>query len=365
VRRGTIEGPHVLTPGPFVDGPGEDDPSFRRVGDAAGARAAVDALATAGVDFIKVQANLSRPAWDAVLDEAGRRSLAVAGHVPILFPAADVVSGGQRSIEHISPALVGDAGLLFACSMREAELRRELLAIERDRATSTPEQIRKRDAALRVALVDSYDAGRAAALGRAIAAKGEWIVPTLIWSNSFRPLGPADDGSDLPMDIVPAATRSRWQAGRSAYLKAATAADFEAASRVARRAAEAVAALHHAGAPVLAGTDTFDAFDLPGISLHQELELLAGAGLTPLEAIQSATRNAAEWRKAGAREGTLAEGKRADLVLLDADPLADIRNTRRIGAVVQDGRLRGRAGLDQLMNGARDAARSRRAPSAV
>jgi hypothetical protein len=357
VRRREIEGPRILTPGPFIDGPGEDDAAFRRVADPAQARAAVDALAMAGVDFVKVQANLSLESWRAVIDEARKRKLPVVGHVPVAIPAAVVVDGGQRSIEHVSPALVGDAGLLFACSSRETELHAELVAIERDRATVPSDVIRRREAALRTALVDSYDASRAAAIGRAIARQSEWIVPTLIWSNSFRPLSVSDTGADLPLDLVPADTRARWLKGRTAYLQAASASDFESAARVARRAAEAVGAMHRAGAAVLAGTDTLDAFDLPGFSLHQELALLVGAGLTPMEAIQSATRNAAAYRGTLRTEGTVERGKQADLVLLDRDPLADIRNTRRIAAVVQGGRLRTRSDLDALLAAARDAAK--------
>jgi hypothetical protein len=357
VKRGELDGPRILTPGPFVDGPGDEDPSFRRATGPAQARTAVDALAGAGVDFIKVQANLSLQSWRAVMDEARRRTMIVAGHVPMAIPAMAVVRGGQKSIEHISPALVGDAGLLFGCSSREAALRSELLAIEHDRPTATPESIRMREAALRTALVESYEPSRAAALGRAIASAPAWIVPTLIWSSSFRPSSAADTGHDLPMDLVPAETRARWTARRATYLQAAAAADFDAATRVARKAAEAVGALHAAGASVLAGTDTFDAFDLPGISLHQELALLVGAGLTPMDAIQAATRNAADYRGSLGTEGTIEPGRRADLVILDADPLADIRNTRRISAVVQGGRLRMRSDLDALLAGARQAAR--------
>jgi imidazolonepropionase-like amidohydrolase len=357
VARGELTGPRILTPGPFIDGPGEPDPLFRRVRSGADARAAVTDLAAAGVDFVKVQANLSREAYDGVIGAARDRQIVVAGHVPMAISAFDVVQSGQRSLEHISPALVGDAGLLFACSAREVELRAELLAIERDRASSAATAIRTREAALRMALVDSYDASRAKQLGQTIRGRGAWIVPTLIWSNSFRPLSATDTGEDVPLEFVPAATRARWRNGRAAYLEAASRSDFDAAARVARAASSAVGALHAAGAPVLAGTDTFDGFDLPGVSLHQELALLVRAGLAPMEALQAATRNGAAYRGALATEGTLEPSKRADLVLLDANPLADIGNGRGVQAVVLGGRRRRRADLDGLLAQARAAAR--------
>jgi imidazolonepropionase-like amidohydrolase len=357
VKRGELTGPRILTPGPFVDGPGDPDPLFRRVRSSSESRDTVADLSRAGVDFVKVQANLTREAYDAVIAAARDRKIVVAGHVPMAIPASDVIESGQRSLEHVSPALVGDAGVLFACSSREAELRTELLAIERDRSTSPAPAIRAREAALRSALVESYDAARATRLGQSMRRRGAWMVPTLIWSNSFRPLSASDTGEDVPLEFVPAATRARWRAGRAAYLKAASPADFDSAARVAEASAKAVGALHAAGASVLAGTDTFDGFDVPGVSLHQELALLVQAGLTPLEALRSATRNAAAYRGALATEGTLEAGKRADLVLLDANPLSDIRNIRRVHAVVRDGKLLDRAALDVLLDQARTAAR--------
>ena len=222
VKKGSLAGPRILTPGPFIDGPGEADPLFRRVETPAEARTAVRDLASAGVDFVKVQANLSREAYDAAVAQARDMRIPLAGHVPIAMSATDVVNAGQRSVEHISPALVGDAGLLFACSSREADLRRELLSIEHDRASAPPESIRTREAALRQQLVESYSPDRARALGALIRSHGSWIVPTLIWSNSFRPLSAADTGDAVPLDYVPAATRARWRQARERYLKAVT-----------------------------------------------------------------------------------------------------------------------------------------------
>jgi hypothetical protein len=266
------------------------------------------------------------------------------------------VHSGQRSIEHISPALVGDAGLLFGCSRIEDELRAELLAIERDRPSATPRTIQARERVLRQRLVDTYDPARARALGAQLKKAGVWIVPTLIWSNSLRPLTAADDGSQLPMEYVPAAARARWMQNRAQYLKGLDAADFIATQDAARISAMAVQAMHAAGAAVLAGTDAFDAFVLPGVSLHQELALLVRAGLTPLAAIQSATLAAAEYRGTAAAEGSIAKGKRADLVLLDADPLADIANLARVHAVFVGGRLHSRGDLDALLARVRTAA---------
>src|SRR5205085_5584173 len=109
--------------------------------------------------------------------------------------------------------------------------------------------------------------------------------------------------------------------------------------RVADVARDLVAAAHRAKVRVLAGTDAIDAYVVPGFSLHQELELLVASGFTPLEALASATSETARFLGKEKDAGTVEAGKRADLVLLDADPLVDIRNTRRIAAVLLGGRV--------------------------
>ena len=177
-----------------------------------------------------------------------------------------------------------------------------------------------------------------------------------IWSNSFRPLQQADTGTDLPLDFIPATMRKRLVDNRARYLKSAAPEAVTAAADTASAASKAVGVLHAAGAPMLAGTDTYDGFVVPGFSLHQELQLLAAAGLSPLEVLQAATRNGALLRNAIDTEGTVARGKRADLVILDADPLLDARNLSRIHSVVLNGRPLDRTALDGLLESVRTAA---------
>jgi hypothetical protein len=353
VSRGEIAGPRILTPGPFMDGPGETSPMFRRPADTAAAAAAVAELAAAGADFVKVQSGLAPDVHAALARAAQKAHVALAGHIPLSMNAADIIASGQRSIEHISPALVGDGMLLFGCSSNGTALLTELRAIESERSKSEPAALAQREAALRKALVDTYDPNKARALGRSIGDHPVWIVPTLIFSASLRPLTRSDDGTDLPMAFVPAAMRTRWMDRRKQFIARQTDETFAATMAVAATAARAVRDLEQGGARMLAGTDTFDAFVLPGHSLHQELALLVEAGFTPLEALQTATKNAAEYRGTSKTEGTIARGKRADLVLLDADPTVDIHNTRRVHAVVLGGTVYGRDALDRLLAGVR------------
>jgi imidazolonepropionase-like amidohydrolase len=110
-----------------------------------------------------------------------------------------------------------------------------------------------------------------------------------------------------------------------------------------------VGLMYRAGVPILAGTDAMNPGCFPGFSIHDELALLVDAGLSPLAALQTATRNAAQFMGQLDRRGTLEAGKIADLVLLYADPLADIHNTRSIRAVVLNGKLYSRETLDAML----------------
>ena len=352
IARSKWRAPEILTPGPFLDGAAaEAGPLFVPVATDSAAREAVRSLRAKGVDFIKIQAGLSREALWAVSRECTRLRMRFEGHVPETLTAHEVLSANAHSLEHLSPSLPGDAGVMRACSGREDSLIAALAAF--NEAASQPgadrTELRRRQAELQEAHVARFDDAAVRALARDVRSRGAALCPTLVWSASFRPLDAGDSGAALPMDLVPRSIRERARAGRRRFLAATSEESFALNRRVAERSATLVGALHREGATILAGTDSFDAFCLPGVALHQELENLVAAGLTPYEALESATSAPARFLARGHRQGTLERGKRAEMLLLDADPLADIRNTRRIAAVITGGRVLERSDLDALL----------------
>jgi amidohydrolase family protein len=350
MRQGRLQGPLVISPGPFLDGPQQTTPIVMPVTDEESARDAVRKLVERHVDFVKVQSGLSREAWRAAGSEARRHGLVFAGHVPEAVSASEVVGSGQASIEHVSPVLPGDAGLLLACSAKEDELRRELLAI-RD-ATHQPNanaaELRTRQDALQLAMFDTYDAARATALFRRMMKEKVVSVPTLVWSQTIVPTT-REEPADLPLQAIPRVMRDRWFAARKRYFETSTDERLAHNARLAKSSIEFVRKMHDVGVTILAGTDSLDTFVLPGFSLHQELELLVRAGFSPMSALQSATRDAARYFGQERERGTVQKGKMADLLLLDADPLADIRNTRRIFVFIRGGDVLTRADLAALL----------------
>ena len=318
-RNASPSGPRLVAAGPILQGPLPFElPLVRSVGGPAEARAAVDDLHRAGVDFIKVGDTVPADAYRALADRARRRGLPVVGHLPVGIGAADAALAGQRSIEHFGSARFH--GLLLAASSEEGPLTRRVRALlDAARQGDAAADAHLFRAALTGPLADSFRPQKAAALFRTFADRGTAQVPTLV------------------------ALRSVWDAQADGM----TEQDRRAADRVRDRYREMVRLMRDAGVPILAGTDQAP----DGASLHRELELLVEAGLFPAEAIAAATSGPAAFLGLSDEVGTVEAGKRADLVLLDGDPLADITNTRRIAAVVVGGLLLDRTELQGLVAG--------------
>ncbi len=341
IASGQVVGPRIFAPGPFVDGPQPADVNFQPVTNEAEARQAVRKLKTDGVDFIKVQAGLSLETWRAVVDGSRKAGIPVVGHIPEAVSAFDVAQSAQRSVEHISPVLPGDAGIMLACSSKESELRAELASIKKasEDKNANRQQLRQRQRDLQRAMATSYDSKKCEALFALFVQNQIHVVPTAIWGKRFAPLAESDLPNDDSLKLAPASMFTRWNRRRAEVIKASSAEDFAFRRMLFDKSRELVAAMIHAKVPLLAGTDAMDGYVLPGASLHEELGLLVEAGMSPMAALQSATGKAAKFMGKQDSLGTIEVGKIADLVLLDADPLQQIENTRRIHAVIVGGKL--------------------------
>jgi hypothetical protein len=181
---------------------------------------------------------------------------------------------------------------------------------------------------------------------------GTWQCPTLTVLRSIAHLNDPDFVNDERLKYVPRSLRTQWDPKNDERFSHMTTDDETALRDVFRRDLELVGRMHQAGVGILAGTDTMNPYCFPGFSLQDELALLVEAGLSPMAALQAATRNPARLMGQSDQRGTLEAGKIADLVLLDHDPLADIHNTRSIRAVVLRGRLLPRAALDEMLSAA-------------
>ena len=304
--------PTVIGAGPIVDGP---EPVQREisvaVGDSARAREVVDSLADGGADFIKVYTLLPRVAFLAVLDEAARRNLVVVGHVPAEVTPGEAARLGQRSIEHLRDEIEP------FCTRQTADQCGPMLA-----------EFARHDV---------------------------WQVPTLHVLRMKSQLDDSTLGLDPRLEYLRPSLRQEWRSIQAS--RAGRGATYFQDKR-ARLEDEIwlTGLIFRDQGHILAGTDAGVEFSYPGFSLHDELALLVEAGLSPLDALRAATLEPARFFRAEDTVGSIQPGRRADLVLLNQNPLANISATRAIEAVMLRGRLLDHSALDSLMATIRQAA---------
>jgi MoxR-like ATPase len=249
---------------------------------------------------------------------------------------------------------------LRGCSRDEQKLMREQLYVPLKQ--ETPEQSHRRIVQWQRELLDSYSPEKAAALIAKFKEKDVWQAPTVILlkndafptleDQAYRVSGFVLANPEPRFDrekYIPPRTLAIWKNARAEQMSALSPRDSELHKRLLRKSMDIVAEMQKTGVKILAGTDSPAPYVFPGFGLHDELQLLVEAGLTPLEALQSATKSPAEFLHIEKDSGTVEKGKLADLVLLDANPLDDIRNTRKIHAVILRGKLLDRAALDALL----------------
>ncbi len=319
VAKGEIVGPQIWVASPQVTGDEGELTFIAR--DSAEARAAVQRAAADGYDFIKLTNNITLPVYEAVIAAAQQAGIRVVGHVDPRVGVRRALETGQQ-LEHLDGFF--EAALADTASATRSVTQGGLFSRT---AWATLDYIDDRKVA-----------DIAAATGRA----GAFVGPTQnVFNNAFG-TGWSDSVLHSWPDwaLWPAAKRDLYLRARTRYWSA-QALEFRTAARRQRYVDvrnALVKGIHDAGGKILAGSDSPEWFNTYGWGLHRELQALVAAGLTPYQALVAATRNPAEFLGASQQWGTIEIGKRADLVLLHANPLEDIRHTLGIEAVVVGGR---------------------------
>ena len=299
---GKVFGPRLFTSGPSLNG--------RSVNGADQARQLVEEQHAAGYDFIKVHPGLDSEEFEALARTANALDIPFAGHVPVAVGVSGALELNMASIDHLDGYL---AALLPANSDGSGGY----------------------GGFFDVMLADELQTERIADIARETAAAGTWNVPTEVLIELRVDETPVSELRNWPeMRYMPAATVERWADAKQSVIEAS---DFDPATAALaieiRR--KLILELHRAGAGLLLGADSPQVFNVPGFSIHRELDALVSAGLTPFEALRTGTAAVDEFLQSNT--GIVAAGRAADLVLLDANPLVDIRNARRIHGVMVRG----------------------------
>jgi imidazolonepropionase-like amidohydrolase len=307
IESGAALGPHIAAAA-MIDG---DPPVWTYAAHVATTpeegRRAVHAIAAAGFPFVKAYSQLERPVFQAVIEEAQAAGVRVIGHVPAGSSgnAQEVLTSGFSMVAH---------------------------AEEFSKLDDDP---------------DAADIARYAALSRR---NGVWVATTLtsnVWIAEQTRDAEVIKGATGWQYVHPVLTDYWTHANR--YTRDVTPKKIADRDGLVKFTRDLVREFYRQGVPMLPGTDSIIPGVVYGFSLHDELELLSQAGIENRRILESATRLAAEFLNVADDRGTIEVGKAADFILLDADPLADISNTRAIAAVVRGGRYLSRAELDSKM----------------
>ena len=313
VARGELRGPTIHTAGPILDG----DPPLRddnlAVASVAEATAAVQAQAAAGYDFVKVYTNLSDETYEAVLEAAAANGLSVSGHVPRGMRVEEVLDSGIRSIEHVTE--LGDLVEADDSPFRDGWHWSKLY------------------------LGMPVDPAKIAGAAARVADAGVWIVPTMVQADrGLAPSALIDSWLQAPeMAFVSPDGRDFWESLATRPLDRMDQTDWARIDAGRTNRLRLVRALDEAGAGLLVGTDTPNPFVVPGFSFHEELANFEAAGIERARILAMATRGAAQFLGAEEDVGTVEVGKRADLLLLDTNPLDSLDALRRPAGVMARG----------------------------
>jgi imidazolonepropionase-like amidohydrolase len=310
--RGELLSPTIYTSGPSFNGNSVPTPE-------AAVRMVTEQKA-AGYDFLKIHPGIRSEVFDTLAATARRAGIRLAGHVPADVGLQRALGAGYITIDHLDGYVEAMAGTGSAES--------EFFGLN---------------------LGERLDVSRIPELVRATREAGVWNVPTQVLMENLVPAVTLEKLQQRQeMRYVSHQTRSKWaEVKRSMLEETGSTPQSMAKTMDIRR--KLIKALHQAGAGLLLGSDAPQIYNVPGFATHRELESLVGAGLTPYQALETGTRNVAAFFGTLAHTGTIEVGKQADLILLDANPLTDIRNSAKQSGVMVRGRWLPRAEIDSRL----------------
>ncbi len=342
MEAGLLPGPRIFTSGPKIDGPGATWPGSLEVETTAQIRHALDSLQKLKVDYVKIyDSKISGRAYLETIRLAQRRGLKTTGHMPYTVTLAEAIGRGLDATEHLYY-------VLKACSGKEDSL---TALVRASQGTAKPLGL----FATLPAVNATYSPAAAARIFALMAKRHTAAVPTLFIGQTLAGLPSSDHARDSLLAYIDPKIQATYQRRLlSARQQSPTA---QALSRqLENRFASMIAPMQAAGVRIMAGSDSgpFNSFVYPGASLQEELILLVQAGLTPLQALQTATINGAEFMGVADHTAAIAPGKDADLLLLTGNPLENIANVKSIDTVISRGKAYPLASLQNLLRAVRN-----------
>lgn len=333
IVEGKMDGPYIYTSGPKLDGPGGTWAGSIGIERVDQVSAALDSLEKIGVDYVKIyDSRISAEVFLEIIRQAEARGLKTTGHMPFTAKLGDAVDAGLDASEHLYYAMK-------ACSPLEDSI----TAAVRENPVGFWSQLQ--------GYIDSYDEETARAFFQKMATHKTAIVPTLYVGHTINRLADDDHQQDSMLAYIGRGIQSTY-AGRVRGAKRASPAMRSMRQDMETLFQSMVKPMQEAGVLVLAGSDCgpFNSFIYPGSSLHEELKLMVhNSGLSTAEALRAATLNGAIFFEKEQYYGSVEEGKIAELVLLDGNPLEEIEATQQISKVIVRGKVYDKKQLSEMM----------------
>ncbi|MFD3000363.1 amidohydrolase family protein [Pontibacter toksunensis] len=342
ITAGELVGPRIITAGPKLDGPKPVWEGSIEVATVAEVPAALDSLQRLGVDFVKIyDSTISRDVFLAIVKEAEARGMMTAGHMPFTVTLGEAIDSGLDITEHLYYAFKSGSP-------------------QEDSITTVVRTSSQSDKPVGFYttlnwLYNSYDAGTARDFFQRMAEANTAVVPTLHISEVLDNLHQDDHSNDEYLAYIGDGIEQTY-ARRINSAKRRSAESVQFSNNLNAKFHTLVPAMQAAGVTILAGSDAgaFNSYVYPGISLHKELEQMVIAGLTPAQALRTATINGAQFMGKAEQYGTVEQSKVADLVILNQNPLEKISNTQNINTLIVGGKVYTAQDLQRLLNEVKD-----------
>lgn len=327
IRKGELAGPSIFTPGPKLDGTSPAWPGSIRVEDEAGIEAALDSLEAMGADYVKMyDGNLSKEAFYTIIAAAEKRGLKTTGHMPLSADFMEAIDYGLDGSEHMYYPL--KAASPKADSLTQLNIGYGMI-----------EEI-----------IDTYDPALANRVFEKMSSNDVYVTPTLFIGKTLSNILDVDHTQDTLLPYMGKGIQDTYR-GRVEGAKRARSSGSEMRQKMEEISEEMIVPMYKSGVRILAGSDCgpFNSYVYPGESLHEELRALSRSGLTTLQALQTSVVNGPEFFDLGDRYGSVEEGKVADLLLLEKNPLENLENLQSIVAVIKAGRVHNRKDLQKML----------------
>jgi imidazolonepropionase-like amidohydrolase len=333
IGKGELLGPNIFSSGPKIEGINSIWPGDQEIADEAGLKLALDSLETIGADFVKITDNTLFPElFETAVKKARQRGFKVSGHIPFSLKASELSKQGLSTVEHMSY-------MLKAGSPEEASIIEKVIAKQLDYTSANRE------------LYDSFDENYALSVYNQFKENNTAVVPTLIGTKIISFIDEIDHKSDPELKYLGKGLIKTydWRVERASR---ATEEEIEERKQRYKKLVSLISIINSSGMDIIAGTDAgfLNSYIYPGFALHEELQIYVEGGLTPLQALQTSVINGPKFFGLLEHYGSVEVGKKADLLLLNSNPLIHIQATRDIYALVRQGKVFTEQDLKNLLS---------------